>query len=183
MKCNSCGKRVNASLKFCENCGTPVPKSSSEQTAKSTQPAPSAEKSRAVKSNVASVELEGWRPWSWLFSQKYGRLSIADDHLEFELEPAWAFGIWRILAKLTSWGFDWLSFARSTGQAQLKNIAVASLISPEWIIWRFNFLVILGPGYVGIYPVSQTSVASVQDFVATLKTKTTEAKYSVERTK
>lgn len=177
MKCQSCGKRGKSSQKFCEHCGSEKVLAVNQPEKKEMKSTRSLAAPEETPSRNLSLELIGWKPWGWLFMEKYGLLKISDDHVIFDVSPTWSIRLWRLIAKLTFWGFDWLSFFRAQGHSQLKNISVVVLISPEWVIWRFNFLLILGPGHFGVYPVGKSVLEEARIFSLSLREHTLRAKY------
>jgi hypothetical protein len=122
------------------------------------------------------VQLQVWKPFRWLIANPYGELSLSSDHVTFNIQPLWRYGFVRVLAMILYWGFDILSWFRTSGHSQVRNVSTASLIGVDWIVWRANILVIWSAGYLGFYSVTNDQLSEVQAFVDALKKVSAEAK-------
>jgi hypothetical protein len=182
-KCPSCEAQNTRANKFCDECGSVLlsPQISSPVLIQEPEVASGSSKKSHTAPASSQLTLRTWKPLRWLFTEVYGQLEIENDHLVFRLEPKWSHRIFRIFARLVYWGFNPLSLFTNNGENQLKNITTVAVLEPDWIKWKFHFLVIRSAGYFGVLPFPQEDRDKVIQFKQGVIEATTNAKYNAKR--
>lgn len=169
-KCSKCQSTMSDDKKFCDECGSPIP----EET---TAPKVNSEKTYNNKQTDSNVlVLRTWKPWRWLFTEKYGEVAIASETFTWDLYPTWRHRAFKIIVQIFSYGFNPLSYLTNNGHSPIKNVNMIALISPQWIKWRYTFFIINSGGFVGVYPIPAEDLDKARAFKELLRSKSNEYK-------
>ena len=168
--CTSCNSVTSDEKMFCEECGKAFEVAAPIQVEPMKQQPPV----DPVASNA--LTLRTWKPWRWLFTEKYGELAISDGNFSWNLFPSWRHPAIKIVSQVFSYGFHILGYLNNNGFSPIKNVNAIFLVSPQWIKWRFTFLIINSGGFVGLYPVPEEDLEKAKAFKQSLRDASSENK-------
>jgi len=168
--CSNCQSIMSADKNFCDECGTPI------QKAVQTSAKIESEVSEEERDSSASLTLRTWKPWRWLFTEKYGELEILDGNFKWNLYPAWKYPAIKIIAQVFSYGFHVLGYLTHNGFSPIKNVNAIALVSPQWIKWRFTFFIVNSGGFIGVYPIPADDLSKAKAFKQALQSASSQNK-------
>lgn len=161
--CSNCKTELSDDKSFCDECGTPIAKEPEAPNIVSDK------KSEKLNSASDTLELRTWKPWRWLFTECYGSLKISDGNFIWDLYPSWKHPIVKIIFQIFSWGFHVLGYLTHSGFSPINNMNAIAIVSPQWIKWRFSFLIVNSGGFIGLYPIPGEDLEKAKSFRQALR--------------
>lgn len=161
--CSKCKAELSDDKSFCDECGTPI--------AKVTETPKAAQEIKTERNQSASDELvlRTWKPWRWLFTENYGSLKISEGNFIWDLYPSWKHPAVKIIFQIFSYGFHVLGYLTHSGFSPINNVNAIAIVSPQWIKWRFSFLIVNSGGFIGLYPIPEEDLEKAKSFRQALR--------------
>jgi len=123
------------------------------------------------------VTLLTWKPFRWLFTEEYGKLTLTNDHLKYDIFVKFTHRAVRIIFLIFSLGFNTLAPVQGIGRTQLKNVTVTEIRRIQWLKWSGRFLFIRSANFFGLYAYSAEQAKEVAEFAEMLTIASVNAKY------